>query len=66
MFKSLIAPIQSLLLKNSQCVGCGRSLSLGKVIKERKDKGNLIQCQCGRIFVKDGKGYRRASFEEAK
>jgi len=66
VIKKLIAPIQNLLLKNGQCVGCGRPLDLGKLIKARKGEGDLIQCQCGRIFVRTEKAYRRASFEEAK
>jgi DNA-directed RNA polymerase subunit RPC12/RpoP len=64
MLKKLIVPVQQLLLKNSQCVGCGRNLKNQKQ-EIHKDK-TLIYCVCGRIFVKEENKYRRASFEEVK
>ncbi len=64
MFKKLIGPVQKLLLKNGQCVGCGRSLSQG--MKVEGNSVDLIKCGCGRIFVKEERGYRRALFEEVK
>jgi len=64
MFKKLIAPVQKLLLKNGQCVGCGRLLSQG--VKAEGKGVDLIKCECGRIFVKEEKGYRRALFDEVK
>ncbi|PIP52777.1 hypothetical protein COX08_04595 [Candidatus Beckwithbacteria bacterium CG23_combo_of_CG06-09_8_20_14_all_34_8] len=66
MLKKLIAPVQMLLLKNGQCVGCGRQLKSGKVIEEINGNEKLISCYCGRIFVKNAKGYRRALIEEVK
>ncbi len=62
MFKKLIAPIQSFLLKNKQCVACGRFLEKQET---RQIKGKtLIFCKCGRIYVKEPATYRRALFEE--
>jgi len=62
MLRKIISPVQQWLLKNGQCVGCGRPLKMAK----KKDGKNesLIFCACGRIFVKEAKGYRRALFEE--
>ena len=65
MFKNVIAPIQAWLLSQGRCVGCGRELSLGKVIKQR-DGFDKVTCACGRIFIRDEKTkkYRRALLEE--
>ena len=62
MLKKLIKPVQKWLLKNNQCVGCGRPLKMGKT-QEKKDK-TLVFCTCGRIYVKENDNYRRALFEE--
>ncbi len=64
MFKNLISPIQSWLLSQERCVGCGDSLTHGK---KSQNKGlDLVTCRCGRIFVHDTKknSYRRALFDE--
>lgn len=65
MFKNVIAPIQAWLLSQGRCVGCGRELSDGKKAV-RGDGTEKITCQCGRIFIHDGKTkkYRRALLEE--
>ncbi|NMC35826.1 hypothetical protein GYA49_02160 [Candidatus Beckwithbacteria bacterium] len=62
MLKHIIKPVQQWLLKNKQCVGCGRPLTLAKT-KKLKGK-TLVFCACGRIFIKEKDGYRRALFEE--
>jgi predicted nucleic acid-binding Zn-ribbon protein len=64
MIKNLISPIQAWLLSQNRCVGCGTPLSKGKQVKV---KGKItVNCQCGRIFIKDIKKnkYRRALFDE--
>ena len=66
MFKNIIAPIQAWLLSRGQCVGCGSSLSKGKVEKAKIKDHDKVTCKCNRIFMqshKTGK-YRRALFEE--
>jgi len=65
MFKNVIAPIQAWLLSQGRCVGCGRELTAGKVVKQR-DGSEKVICSCGRIFIRDGKSnkYRRALLEE--
>lgn len=64
MFKNLISPIQSWLLSQRRCVGCGEELNKGKsqVIKSQ----TIVSCRCGRMFVHDSQddSYRRAIFEE--
>ena len=67
MFKNVISPIQAWLLSQKRCVGCGRDLSEGKVVK-RRDGMEKVTCKnCGRIFIRDPKTnhYRRALLEEA-
>lgn len=46
-------------------MGCGSELSSGLTSK-RKDSGERVVCQCGRIFIHDNKTnkYRRALLEE--
>jgi len=66
MIKHIIAPVQAWILLQGKCVGCGRSLSLGRKF-ERQDNTQKVVCACGRIFIFDkrrGK-YRRANFSEA-
>ena len=65
MFKNVIAPIQSWLLGNNQCVGCGMPLAKGtRVAKDKTSE--KVTCKCGRIFIygKATKVYRRALFSE--
>ena len=66
MFKNVIAPIQSWLLSNGQCVGCGMPLS--KAVREdvKGKNSEKVTCKCGRIFIYDKttKVYRRALFSE--
>lgn len=63
--KNFIAPVQSWLLLQGKCVGCGALLSKGKKEKHGND-AEKVTCKCGRIFIYDikGKKYRRALFEE--
>ena len=63
MLKKLAKPIQSWLIKNHQCVGCGRLLDKQK-IEKLKDGNQKVTCQCGRIFIKENGKYRRALFSE--
>lgn len=62
MLRKIIKPIQSWLLQQSMCVGCGRPLGLAKV--DNSNGKTKIFCSCGRIFIKEGDKYRRALFEE--
>ncbi|MDO8452561.1 MAG: hypothetical protein Q7S79_02295 [bacterium] len=63
VFKTVIAPIQSWLLSQGRCVGCGKELSGAKASKG-KNGGSKVTCECGRIFVNDSGKYRRALLEE--
>jgi len=66
MIKRILAPVQAWILLQGKCVGCGKSLSLGRKIERG---GNLRQviCSCGRIFLFDKRSgkYRRALRGEA-
>ena len=65
MIKKLLAPIQSWILLQGKCVGCGKNLLLGRKFKRSDNKDKVI-CSCTRIFIFDkrtGK-YKRASIEE--
>ncbi len=66
MFKNLISPIQSWLLSQDRCVGCGESLNKGKVQEYRGKK--IVTCRCGRMFVHDSNrnSFRRALFDEVE
>ena len=61
MLKTLIAPLQKVLLQKKLCVACTRSLEKAKVIDNRIDV-DIVQCECTRIFVHDKSldTYRRA------
>ena len=64
VFSTVIAPIQSWLMLQGRCVGCGKELSEASASK-RKDGSSKITCECGRVFVKESSGkYRRALLEE--
>jgi predicted nucleic acid-binding Zn-ribbon protein len=66
MFKNVIAPVQAWLLSQGRCVGCGNSLTEGKVDKTKDNSSKVTCLKCGRIFIQDmeSKKYRRALFEE--
>ena len=66
MIKRIVAPVQAWILLQGKCVGCGRSLALGRKI-ERQDNTQKVICNCGRIFIFDKRSgrYRRANFAEA-
>jgi len=61
MLKTLISPLQKVLLQKKLCVACTRSLDKAKVLDNRIDV-DIVQCECTRIFVhdKDLDVYRRA------
>lgn len=65
VFKNVIAPVQSWLLSQGRCVGCGRELQLGSKAK-KNTISEKVTCACGRIFIYDTKtkNYRRALLEE--
>lgn len=64
VFRNVIAPVQSWLLSQGRCVGCGKDLSAGKSIK-RKDGTAKLVCECGRVFIHEKTGkYRRALLNE--
>lgn len=61
MLKNIIAPVQTWLLSQGRCVGCGKNLE--------KQKGNDTQkatCSCGRIYMYVSKtdSFRRATLDE--
>jgi hypothetical protein len=66
MFKNLIAPVQSWLLLQGRCVGCGMPL-----VKARHEKiddtREKVTCNCRRVYVftPSDKKYRRAKVDEA-
>ncbi len=66
MIKKLITPLQTILMQKKMCPGCTQSLTKAKVIEKKFDGSEIIECQCGRIFVHDKKldVYRRALIEE--
>lgn len=64
VFSTVIAPIQSWLMLQGRCVGCGKELSAANISK-RKDGTSKVTCECGRVFVQETSGkYRRALLEE--
>lgn len=65
MIKNIIAPIQTWLLNQKRCVGCGMPLSKG--IKQKVKGQTKIICKCKRVYIFDlkTKKYRRAKLNEA-
>jgi len=66
MIKKLITPLQTILMQKKMCPGCTQSLGKAKIIDKKIDGTEIIECQCGRIFVHDKKldTFRRALVEE--
>jgi hypothetical protein len=67
MIKKILAPIQSWILLQGKCVGCGKSLHTSRKM-ERGDNTQKVICSCGRIFIfekRKGK-FRRATVLEAQ
>jgi DNA-directed RNA polymerase subunit RPC12/RpoP len=63
LVKQAVAPIQMWLLSQNRCVGCGKELTNFK--HKKHPKGEMVTCECGRIFIKEKNGkYRRALHEE--
>lgn len=65
MIKKIIAPIQTLVLMQGKCVGCGKDLKMAR-IEARGDNSQKIICKCKRIYILDKRNgkYRRAKIEE--
>lgn len=66
MIKKLIGPLQKVLLVKKMCPGCTRPLSKAKMIENRSNGTDIMQCVCSRIFVfdRDLDVYRRALPDE--
>ncbi len=68
MLKTLIAPLQKILLQKKLCPACTSDLT--KIIDRKDFKGDneFVTCKCGRIFVfdKELEVYRRALIEEVE
>jgi hypothetical protein len=64
MLKQFILPVQTWLLSQKRCVGCGMPLAKGLKVKGRK--GDFITCKCKRIYFynPEYKTYRRALISE--
>lgn len=62
MIKNIIAPIQAWFLSQGRCAGCGTSLldSKKKTVKGKE----VVTCKCKRIYIIEGKSFRRAKFNE--
>lgn len=65
-FKDIIAPIQSFMMKNGQCVGCGQQLKNAKREENSSSISEKVICKCGRIYIYNNKDkkYRRALLNE--
>lgn len=61
VIKSLISPLQKVLLQKRICPACTRNLSKAKMLGEN-EAGKIVVCECGRIFVHEieNDSYRRA------
>jgi hypothetical protein len=61
MLKTLISPLQKVLLQKHLCPACTRPLDKATIIDNRIDV-DIVQCECSRIFVhdKDLDTFRRA------
>lgn len=57
-------PVQSWLLSQKRCVGCGMSIEKGE--KREGKKGAITLCKCKRIYIynKTEDTYRRALLTE--
>lgn len=62
LVKQAIHPIQMWLLSQNRCVGCGKELSSRK--HKKHAKGEVVTCDCGRMFIKEKGKYRRALLNE--
>ncbi len=64
MLKNIITPVQSWLLSQKRCVGCGTSLVQGT--KSNQQANNVVLCKCKRMYIyNEEKGtYRRALLSE--
>jgi len=64
MLKKIFTPVQTWLLLNKRCAGCGTPLAKG--ILRKKNKLAIVNCRCNRRYVFDEKrnAYRRALVQE--
>lgn len=62
MLKSLIAPLQNILLQKGICPGCTATLSKAETREAINQKEEKVICKCGRIYIHDKEvnTYRRA------
>jgi uncharacterized protein with PIN domain len=68
MLKSLIAPLQKILLQKKLCPACTADLTRITNRKPKRNDTEFVTCNCGRIFVYDKEMdvFRRALMEEIK
>lgn len=61
VIKTLISPLQKVLLQKRLCPACTRNLSKAKALGKISE-GKIVVCECGRVFVReaDTRVYRRA------
>ncbi|MBI4058375.1 hypothetical protein HY408_01275 [Candidatus Gottesmanbacteria bacterium] len=64
MLKNLLSPVQSWLLNQGRCVGCGTPLNKAK--KTMHNQKDTRTCKCSRVYVynPNEKTYRRALLSE--
>jgi hypothetical protein len=64
MIKNFISPLQTWLLSQGRCVGCGMPLKQGSKVTTKA--GEVVTCKCKRAYVFDPveHSYRRALMNE--
>lgn len=67
VIKTLIAPLQKVLMQKKFCPACTRNLSKAKHLGD-SEAGTVVACECGRIFVfeVETESYRRAVDQDLK
>lgn len=67
VIKTLISPLQKILLQKKFCPACTRSLAKAKHLGD-VEGGTVLACECGRIFVyeQETDTYRRALNEDLR
>ncbi len=60
MLKNIIAPVQTWLLTQKRCVGCGMPLAKASVVRGKN--GEVLRCKCKRMYIHDSVSgvYKRA------
>ncbi|MEI7578786.1 MAG: hypothetical protein WCJ58_01965 [bacterium] len=66
MIKKLIEPLQKVLMQKKICPACTRPFSKAKVLENRLNGTDIVQCDCSRIFIfnREINSFRRALSEE--